>query len=96
MSHARREVKIQNNLGLHARPATKFVQLASKFRCKVTVRKDSQTVNGKSVMGMMMLAAAKGTKIVIEAIYGLGEMLVGGRATPDHYLVGKKNLAIIL
>ncbi len=67
MPHARREVKIQNNLGLHARPATKFVQLASKFRCKVTVRKDSQTVNGKSVMGMMMLAAAKGTKIVIEA-----------------------------
>jgi phosphocarrier protein len=67
MPHARKEVKIQNSLGLHARPATKFVQLASKFRCKVSVRKDGQTVNGKSVMGMMMLAAAKGTNITIEA-----------------------------
>ena len=67
MPHARKEVKIQNSLGLHARPATKFVQLASKFRCKVSVRKDGQTVNGKSVMGMMMLAAAKGTNIIIEA-----------------------------
>ena len=67
MAHARKRVKIQNDLGLHARPAAKFVQLASKFKCKVFVTKDSQTVDGKSVMEMMMLAAAKGAKITIEA-----------------------------
>ncbi len=67
MMRARKEVEIQNNLGLHARPAAKFVQLATKFKCKVSVRKDSQIVNGKSVMDMMMLAAGKGTKIIIEA-----------------------------
>lgn len=58
---------IVNSLGLHARPASKFVQTASKFRCKVSVKKEVQTVNGKSIMGMMMLAAAKGSKLVIEA-----------------------------
>ena len=58
---------IVNNLGLHARPASKFVQIASKFRCKISVKKETQSVNGKSIMGMMMLAAAKGSKIVIEA-----------------------------
>jgi len=67
MAHARKQVEIQNKFGLHARPAAKFVQLASKFKCEISVRKDKQTVNGKSVMEMMMLAAAKGTKIIIEA-----------------------------
>ena len=67
MMRARKEVEIQNNLGLHARPAARFVQLANRFKCKVSVRKDSQTVNGKSVMDMMMLAAGKGAKIIIEA-----------------------------
>ena len=67
MAYAQREVKIQNELGLHARPAAKFMQLANKFRCKISVKKDGESVNGKSVMGMMMLAAGKGTSIVIEA-----------------------------
>ena len=67
MPHAQKEVKIQNELGLHARPAAKFVQLANKFSCKISVKKNRQTVNGKSVMEMMMLAAAKGTEITIEA-----------------------------
>ena len=67
MTRASKEVKIINALGLHARPASKFVQLAGKFRCKISVRKGTQVINGKSVMGMMMLAAAKGSKVTIEA-----------------------------
>ena len=57
------EITIQNKLGLHARPAAVFVQEASKFECEVKVSKDSTTVNGKSVMGMMMLAAEHGSVI---------------------------------
>jgi phosphocarrier protein len=59
-------VTIRNQLGLHARAATKFVQLASKFPCEVTVTKDGQRVNGKSIMGVLMLVAAVGTQIAIE------------------------------
>jgi phosphocarrier protein len=61
------EVEIRNNLGLHARPAAKFVQVANKFRSKVSVKKEEHVVNGKSVMGLMMLAAAKGSRLIIEA-----------------------------
>ena len=57
--------EIVNELGLHARAATKFVQTASKFKCDVDVEKDGQVVNGKSIMGVLMLVAAKGTSIVI-------------------------------
>jgi phosphocarrier protein len=57
--------EIVNELGLHARAATKFVQTASKFKCDVEVEKDGQVVNGKSIMGVLMLVAAKGTEIHI-------------------------------
>jgi phosphocarrier protein len=60
-----REVIIVNRLGLHARAAAKFVTLASTFSSDVDVSKDGQTVNGKSIMGVMMLAASRGTNIVI-------------------------------
>ncbi|HSD87671.1 MAG TPA: HPr family phosphocarrier protein, partial [Kofleriaceae bacterium] len=50
-------MKIQNELGLHARAATKLVQLASKYPCEVTVTKDGHEVNGKSIMGVLMLVA---------------------------------------
>lgn len=63
---ARRSVTIVNKLGLHARAATLFVQLASKFASSVSVTKDGETVDGKSIIGLMMLAAAKGTRIEIE------------------------------
>lgn len=56
---------ICNELGMHARAATKFVQLASKFPCEVTVEKDGQNVNGKSIMGVLMLVAAMGSVIII-------------------------------
>lgn len=60
-------LQIKNELGLHARAATKFVQLASKFPCEVSVSKDGHDVNGKSIMGVLMLVAAKGTSIVVRA-----------------------------
>jgi phosphocarrier protein HPr len=56
-------VTITNRLGLHARPAMTFVDLASTFACEVTVKKDDTEVDGKSIMQMMMLAASKGTKL---------------------------------
>ncbi len=58
---------IQNRLGLHARPAMSFVDVASGFKASITVRKGSQAVDGKSIMQMMMLAAAQGTELEIEA-----------------------------
>ncbi len=64
---AEQALLIKNELGLHARAATKFVQLASKFPCDVTVSKDGHDVNGKSIMGVLMLVAAKGTTIVVRA-----------------------------
>ena len=60
-------VRIVNELGMHARAATKFVQLSSSFECDVAVEKDGQSVNGKSIMGVLMLVAAKGTSIRIVA-----------------------------
>ncbi len=60
-------VKIQNELGLHARAATKLVQLASKFPCEVTLSKDGHEVNGKSIMGVLMLVASKNSTVTIRA-----------------------------
>ena len=56
---------IQNRLGLHARPSAQFVKLCSRFRCDVWVEKDGEQVNGKSIMGLMMLAAGQGSKLHI-------------------------------
>jgi phosphocarrier protein len=58
-------VTITNRLGLHARPAMTFVDLASTFSCEVTVKKDDTEVDGKSIMQMMMLAAAQGSSLLI-------------------------------
>lgn len=62
---AERSLLIKNELGLHARAATKFVQLASKFPCDISVSKDGHDVNGKSIMGVLMLVASKGSFIVV-------------------------------
>ena len=64
---AEQTVKIQNELGLHARAATKLVQLASKYPCDVTLTKDGHEVNGKSIMGVLMLVASKGTTVIVRA-----------------------------
>jgi phosphocarrier protein len=65
--NAKATVTIRNRLGLHARPAMAFVDLANRYKSTVTVRKDSQVVDGKSIMQMMMLAATQGTDLDIEA-----------------------------
>jgi phosphocarrier protein HPr len=62
-----KSVIIQNKSGLHARPAAVFVQMANKFDSEVTVKKGKQKVNGKSIMGILMLAAGQGQEIVIIA-----------------------------
>ena len=58
---------IQNRLGLHARPASMFVRVANKHRADIWVQKDGQRVNGKSILGLMTLAAGQGAGIVISA-----------------------------
>ncbi|MCD5401897.1 HPr family phosphocarrier protein [candidate division NPL-UPA2 bacterium] len=60
-------VKVENELGLHARAAALFVQRASEFQCRILVEKDSQKVDGKSIMGVMILEAGKGSRIRITA-----------------------------
>jgi phosphocarrier protein len=60
-----REVTVENKLGIHARPASMFVRLANQFDCNVYVEKDGERVNGKSIMGLMMLAAGPGSKITV-------------------------------
>ncbi len=56
---------IENKYGLHARPATQFVETASRFTCEVLLLKDGEEVNGKSIMGLMMLGAEKGTRLTL-------------------------------
>lgn len=60
------KITIINKLGLHARASAKFVSTAAKFQSQIDVTKDSQTVNGKSIMGVMMLAANKGSELTLE------------------------------
>ena len=62
-----KDVEIKNKLGLHARAAAKLTQLAAKFTAEVWLSRNGRRVNAKSIMGVMMLAAGKGSRIVIEA-----------------------------
>ena len=62
-----KELTIRNKMGMHARPAAQFVKRASKYQCDVWVEKDDEPVNGKSIMGLMMLAAGRGETIKIIA-----------------------------
>lgn len=62
-----KEIVIMNAQGLHARPAALFVQIASKYNSKIIVKKDAERVNGKSIMGILMLAAQSRSRITIEA-----------------------------
>jgi phosphocarrier protein HPr len=57
------ELTIRNKMGLHARPAAQFVKRASKYQCEIWVEKDDEPINGKSIMGLMMLAAGRGETI---------------------------------
>jgi phosphocarrier protein len=78
---AEQRLQIVNELGMHARAATKFVQTANKFQCQVSVEKDGQTVNGKSIMGVLMLVAAKGTFITVRCAGDDAEAALGALAT---------------
>ena len=66
MSLIRKELIVKNKQGLHARPAAVFVQIANKFDARITVRHDDEEVNGKSIMGILMLGAEKDSLIVVE------------------------------
>jgi phosphocarrier protein HPr len=62
-----KELTVVNKLGIHARPAAMFVKTASRFSCEIFVEKDGEKVNGKSIMGLMMLAAGPGCKLTVHA-----------------------------
>lgn len=64
---AEREIVIENRNGLHARPAAMFVKISSRYKSEVWVEKDGERVNGKSIMGLMMLAAGKGSRLRVIA-----------------------------
>jgi len=87
-----KKIKIINPSGLHARPASLFVQVANKYDSEINVKKGKQKVNGKSIMGIMMLAAECGSKIVIvadgpdarDAIKELADILLSGKIEVDN------------
>jgi len=62
-----REFLVTNKLGIHARPAAKFVRTANRFSCDICVERDGEKVNGKSIMGLMMLAVGHGSTLTIHA-----------------------------
>ena len=62
-----KELVVINKLGIHARPAAMFVKAANRFECDIFVEKDGERVNGKSIMGLMMLAAGQGSKLLLHA-----------------------------
>jgi phosphocarrier protein HPr len=62
-----RDFIVSNKLGIHARPAAMFVKVANRFKCNIFVEKDGEKVNGKSIMGLMMLAAGPGSKVKVYA-----------------------------
>jgi phosphocarrier protein len=66
-ANSAKELTVQNKLGIHARPAAMFVKTANRFACDILVEKDGETVNGKSIMGLMMLAAGPGSKLTVRA-----------------------------
>lgn len=86
MSFAERTYTIINALGLHARAAAQLVQAANRFQSEVQVAKDGTSVNGKSIMGVLTLAAAKGSRITVScdgpdaeaALAALGGLIEGG------------------
>ncbi|MBC8436459.1 MAG: HPr family phosphocarrier protein [Candidatus Omnitrophica bacterium] len=66
MALIKKELIVKNKQGLHARPAALFVQIANKFDSRISVRRDEEEVNGKSIMGILMLGAERGSSIIIE------------------------------
>jgi phosphocarrier protein len=71
-----RELVVQNKMGIHARPAAMIVRVTNKFDAEVLVQKDDEEVNGKSIMGLMMLAAGKGSKVRFNVTGGDAEPML--------------------
>ena len=74
-----KELIISNKLGIHARPAALFVKTANRFACEIFVEKDGEKINGKSIMGLMMLAAGPGSKVTLhvrgaDAVQAIAEL----------------------
>ncbi len=67
MNTVKKYLVVMNKLGMHARPAAKFVKTANRFECEIVVEKDSETVNGKSIMGLLMLTAGPGSRLFVQA-----------------------------
>src|SRR5215831_10304348 len=67
VSSVTKDFLVSNKLGIHARPAAMFVKTANRFNCDIFVEKDGEKVNGKSIMGLMMLAAGPGSKLTVHA-----------------------------
>ena len=67
MNVVKKKLTVNNEQGLHARPAALFVQIANKYDSRITVKRGKEEVNGKSIMGILMLGAEKGSQIIIEA-----------------------------
>jgi phosphocarrier protein len=63
----RREVQVTNRLGLHARAAARFVQTANRYRSRITLGRDTRAMDGKSILGILLLAAAQGSTLVVTA-----------------------------
>lgn len=86
METSERHFTIVNRLGLHARAAARLVQLANRFPCEITLSRDGQTANAKSIMGVLMLAAAQGSELLVraegesadEALASIGELIETG------------------
>jgi phosphocarrier protein len=76
-----RDVRIANRNGLHARPAAEIVKAAARFKCDITIRRDDMEVNGKSIMGVMMLAAEYGATLQLRASGPDAEAAVEALAT---------------
>jgi len=66
MPSIKKKLIVKNKQGLHARPAAMFVQVANKFDSRITLRRDDEEINGKSIMGILMLGAEQGTEIMVE------------------------------
>ena len=62
-----KELLVENKMGIHARPAAMFVKIAGQFNADIFVENDGERINGKSIMGLMMLAAGPGSRLVVEA-----------------------------
>lgn len=91
MATARESFEIVNKLGMHARAATKLVQMASRYRCEVHIEKDGHTANAKSVMGVLLLCGHQGSRVTVtaegedaeEAVAAIGRLIADRFGEPS-------------